>query len=68
MIKEKQIEQFQENNMTDEQIDQAMQFSSMFMTPEAFFIFGILGGIISALLIGLLVTIFTQKKNPEPIY
>lgn len=68
MMKEKQIEQFQENNMSDEQIEQAMEFSAMFMTPEAFLIFGIIGGIITAIIIGLLVTVFTQKKNPDPIY
>lgn len=65
MIKEKQIESMQERGMSDEQIDQAMQFASMFTTPEAMFIMGLIGGIIGTVIIGLIVTIFTQKRAPE---
>ncbi|MBS1681154.1 MAG: DUF4199 domain-containing protein [Bacteroidetes bacterium] len=65
MIKEKQIEGMQEKGMSDEQIDQAMSIASNFMTPEAMLGFGLVFGIIGFLIIGLIVTIFTQKKNPE---
>jgi hypothetical protein len=68
MIKERQIEGMQRQGMSDEQIEQAMQFSSMFMSAEAMLIFGFIGGIISALIISLIVTIFTQKKNPETTF
>ncbi|MBT1703182.1 DUF4199 domain-containing protein [Chryseosolibacter indicus] len=64
-IKQKQIESMQERGMSDEQIDQAMQYASMFTTPEAMFIFGLLFGILGTIIIGLIVTIFTQKKAPE---
>lgn len=65
-IKEKQIEEMQARGMSDEQIDQGMKFAEMFMSPEAILIFGIVGGIITVLIVGLIVTIFTQKKSPEP--
>jgi hypothetical protein len=66
MIKEKQIEEMQARGMSDEQIDQGMKFAEMFMSPEAILIFGIIGGIVTILIVGLIVTIFTQKKSPEP--
>jgi hypothetical protein len=67
MIKEQQMAQFQERGMSDEQIEQAMKFASMFTTPEAIFIFGLVGGIIFGVIIALIVSIFTQKKNPDAI-
>jgi hypothetical protein len=67
-VKNRQMEVMEEKGMSDEQIDQAMQFSSMFMTPEAMFIMMLLGGIFMTLIIGLIVTIFTQKKNPQPVF
>jgi hypothetical protein len=68
MIKEKQIEEMQKNGMSDEQIDQAMQFASMFTTPEAMLIFGLIFGVIGTVIIGLIVSIFTQKKAPETAF
>jgi hypothetical protein len=67
-IKEKQIEQMQGRGMSEEQIDQAMQISSMFMTPEAIFGFALVFGIIGTVIIGLIVSIFTQKKAAEQAY
>ena len=28
----------------------------------------LIGGIVAAVIIGLIVTIFTQKKNPQPVF
>lgn len=64
-IKDQQLEAFEKQGMSEAQIEQAMQFSSMFNTAEAFFVMGLIGGIILSVLIGLIVTIFTQKKSPE---
>jgi len=55
----------EKGNLSDEQIDQAMTMTSKFMTPELILVFGIVFGIIGTIVIGLIVTIFTQKKNPE---
>jgi hypothetical protein len=62
-IKDKAIYDMEERGMTDEQIDQAMGFTSMFMSPGAMLVFGILGAIFMGLIISLIVTIFTQKKD-----
>jgi hypothetical protein len=62
---EKQEEQFQERGMSQEQITQAMDMTKKFMTPEMMFVFGIVFGFIILVIVFALVTIFTQKKNPE---
>lgn len=53
----------EEKNMPDEQIDVALEWTRKLFWYIAF-IFGIIGGLIGTLI----VTIFTQKKNPEAIY
>ena len=68
MIKNKQIEAMQEQGLPDEQIDRALEFSAMFMSAEAIFIMGLFGSIIATIIIALIVTIFTQRKNPEPAF
>ena len=64
-IKDQQLEAFEKQGMSDAQIEQAMQFSSMFTKPEMMLVMGLIGGIILSVIIGLIVTIFTQKKSPE---
>lgn len=68
LIEERQIQAMQEKGLSEEQIDQAMKFASMFNTPEAMFIMMLVGSIITAVIIGVIVTIFTQKKDPEPAF
>ena len=65
MIKEKQISDMEAKGMSADQIDQAVKMMSMFTSPLMMLIFGIVFGIIGAVIIGLLVTIFTKKANPE---
>lgn len=67
-VKDRQMEAMQDRGMSDEQIDQAMQFSSMFMSAEAMLFFMLFGSIIVTIIIALIVTIFTQNKNPEPAF
>lgn len=67
MIKDKQMEAMQAQGMSDQQVEQAMKFASMFTSPEAIAIFGIVFGILGSILIALIVAIFTQKKNPDAI-
>ncbi len=52
-------------NMSDAQIDQAMEFTAKFMTPEAVVGMGIVMGLIFGCIIALIVTIFTKKSNPD---
>lgn len=67
MIKDRQLEEMQKRGMSDEQIEQAMKIAGMFTSAEAILLFGIFGGIFFGVLIALIVTIFTQKKNPDGI-
>lgn len=55
----------EKGTMSDEQIEQAMSITGKFMTPEMMLLFGVIFGIIGTIIIGLIVTIFTQKKSPE---
>jgi hypothetical protein len=68
MIKDKQMEDMEARGMSDEQIEQAMKFASMFSTPEALLIMGLIFGVIGTVIVGLIVTIFTQKKAPEQAF
>ena len=66
-ILDKQREQMAADaNLSEEQIDNAISITMKFMTPEMILVFGIIGGIIMILIVGLVVTIFTQRKNLEP--
>jgi hypothetical protein len=67
MMIEKQEQQFIDRGMSDEQVEQAMNMSKKFMTPEMMFGFGLIFGFIILLIVVALVTIFTQKKNPDAI-
>lgn len=64
-IAEKSRYDMEERGMTDEQIEQAMKFASMFMSPTAMLVMGIIGSIFIGFIISLIVTIFTQKKDPS---
>jgi hypothetical protein len=65
-IKEMQMEEMEKKGMSDAQMEQAMKFAAMFTTPEAILIFGIVFGIIGLIIGAIVISIFTQKKNPEP--
>jgi Protein of unknown function (DUF4199) len=60
-------EKMLEKGVPDEQIDQAMGFTSAFMTPGVMTFFGLIGAFISAVVCGLIVSAFTQKSNPQPV-
>ncbi len=63
---DRQRENFEnQGKMSDEQIDQAMAMTSKFMTPEMMLVFGLIGGVIIGVICAVLLSLFTQKKNPE---
>lgn len=62
-IKEMQVEQLQEQGMSDEQIEMSMGMMEKLSTPEMIFIFGIIGGVFLGVILSLVITIFTQKNN-----
>jgi Protein of unknown function (DUF4199) len=65
MILQKQEEAMVAKGLPQDQIDMGLKMAAKFTTPEMMLIFGIIFGVIIIMIIGLLVTIFTQKKNPE---
>lgn len=67
MMMEKQEQQMIDRGMSEEQVQQAMSMTEKFMTPEMMFGFGLFFGFIIFLVVVAIVTIFTQKKNPEAI-
>jgi len=66
LIKEKQIEEFERQGLTDSQIEQAIEMSEMFMTPGMISIMAFVGMIIIGLILGLIVSAIV--KNPKPIF
>lgn len=56
-----QREQMEAKNMPDEQIDMAVSWTKKLFWPLYVFM-----GLFFSILIALIVTIFTQKKNPDP--
>ena len=63
--KQEQIQKMEEQGMTDAQIDQAMGFAEVFMSPVAMLIFGLIGGILIGVIISLIVSAFTKNDNPQ---
>ena len=64
-IREKAIMDMEKKGMSDAEIDQAMKFAEMFMSPVAMVIFGILGGVFFGFIISLIVSAITKKSSPE---
>jgi len=65
MALEKQRDQMIERGMDEAAIDQAMEMTGAFMTPGAFAGFAFVGGIVIFVIVSIIVSLFTQKKNPE---
>lgn len=65
MMREKAISDMQARGQSEEQIETAMKFVNMFTGPEAMLGFGLFFGILTLVIVGLLVAIFTQKARPE---
>jgi Protein of unknown function (DUF4199) len=64
-IMDQQRAAMEDQGLSEDQIDQAMKMAARFTTPEMMLVFGILGGVFMIMVVGLIVTIFTQKKNPD---
>jgi hypothetical protein len=65
MIQDMQMEAMAEQGLSDEQIEQGMKMAAKFTTPPWLFIFGMLGGVFSTMLVSLIATFFTRKENPN---
>ena len=63
MFTEQQTEEMAARGMTDEQIEMGLGMTRIFFWPMFVFM-----GLLFGVLFGLIVSIFTQKKNPEPAF
>ncbi|MEJ7646295.1 MAG: DUF4199 domain-containing protein [Chryseolinea sp.] len=66
-IRDKAVEEMQAKGQSEEQIEMAMKFMTMFTNPEAMLVMGIVMGIITLVVVSLIISIFTQKPRPEQI-
>ena len=64
VIREKQIEQMESQGMDDAQIEQAMEFASMFSSPAALVVMGIIFITFFGFILSLIISLFTKKANP----
>ncbi len=64
-IKDEQIRSMEEQGMSPDEIDRAMEFAAVFSTPEAIFGFGLVFGILFGVIIALVVSAITKNENPE---
>ncbi len=61
-------ERMEENpNMTEEQVEQAMESTMAFLTPEAVTLFGIIGTLVVGLIICLIISAIMKKDAPEGV-
>lgn len=65
MIREKAIDDMQAKGQSEEQIEMGMKFVNMFTSPEALLGMGLFMGILTLVVVGLIISIFTQKPRPE---
>ncbi|WP_338872354.1 DUF4199 domain-containing protein [Spirosoma sp. SC4-14] len=59
-------ERLENQNMSDEQIDQALEFSQKFQSPGFTFIAGVFGTIIMGALLSLIIAAFIRRNKNNP--
>ncbi len=64
-VKEQQMMQYEEQGMSDAQIEQAMGFTERFMTPGMLSLFAILFSAFIGFVLSLIISAFTKNNNPE---
>lgn len=64
VLREAQITAYQDQGLSDEEIETALKFSEMFMKPETMFVMGIIGGIFFGFILSLIMSAFTKNSNP----
>lgn len=65
LVRERQIEQLEEQGMSDAQIEQALSFSEFFTSPMGLLIMGIIGAVIVGFIISLIISAITKKNDPS---
>lgn len=65
MIKDKQLEELEASDMSDAQIEQAMEFTAGFMTPEVMMALALFFGILIGIVISLVIAAITKNTDPS---
>ncbi len=63
-VKEMQIVEFEKQGMSDEQIDQAVQMSEKFTSPELMIVWAIVGSLIIGFILSLIISAITKHTRP----
>jgi hypothetical protein len=66
-MREAQIMQFEEQGLSDAEIESAMGIAEMFMTPGAITVMAIIFGLLFSLIAVLILSAIAKKARPEPI-
>lgn len=66
-IQDENLRQWEEQGLTDAQIEQAQQFSDFMMNPGAISIMALIFGVIGGIVITLIIAAFTKKQDPQEI-
>ena len=64
-LMDKMVEQWEEQGLTDEQIDVSMGILSKFQNPELAFVIGIIGAIFFGFILSLIIAAITKNNNPD---
>ncbi|MEM1406655.1 MAG: DUF4199 domain-containing protein [Bacteroidota bacterium] len=65
VVRDEQIAQMQESGMPDDQIEQALEFSSFFSTPEFMLIAGLFFAAFFGFILSLIISAFTKNNDPS---
>ena len=64
-MQEQQVVEFEKRGMSDEQIEQAIQMSQKFTSPELIVVYAILGTLLFGFILSLIISAITKHTRPE---
>lgn len=65
MMDQQRLKMEEQGNMSDAQIDQAMEMTANFMSPVMIMVFAIIAGVFFGFILSLIISAFTKNDNPE---
>ncbi|MEM9858822.1 MAG: DUF4199 domain-containing protein [Bacteroidota bacterium] len=64
LVRDEQIAQMEESGLSDDQIEQALEYSSFSSSPEFILIAVIFGALLFGFILSLIITAFTKNSDP----